>query len=55
VKKFKWACDQEAVTDSLATSPFDPEMDRRWYFYSRPASLHVKRFRKRFFPESSWI
>jgi hypothetical protein len=27
--KFKWAGDQEAVTVSLATSPFDPETDRR--------------------------
>jgi hypothetical protein len=29
VWKFKWAGDQEAVTVSLATSPFDPETDRR--------------------------
>jgi hypothetical protein len=27
--KIKWAGDQEAVTVSLATSPFDPETDRR--------------------------
>jgi len=29
-EKSKWAGDQEAVTVSLATSPFDPESDRRW-------------------------